>query len=221
MAGDSWEHTAVTAESTRVVRLVGGKRTQEQPPTLVHATQRRRRAEHVPAMFPEAYAGDASAILATFGRRYPTRAPGRAPRSIRRWPPGMAEGQVKKPYQTGRVERIAVRALYGKARLQHILSLRGYKGLNPSVVERHNGTRRLRNQRKVRKTLAGSQAPRSHRWMRWLSVGLYPLCRGHRSVKKGQHGQGQHRRPAMAARLTDHMWTIRAWLLCPVVGGQR
>src|SRR5262249_19174982 len=29
-----------------------------------------------------------------------------------------------------------------------------------------------------------------------------------------------HRSPAMAARLTDHIWTVREWLLYPVVGGQ-
>jgi hypothetical protein len=81
-------------------------------------------------------------------------------------------GQGKKHYQRGRVERIEVRALYGKARLQYVLSLLGYQHINTSAVERHNGTSRLRNQRKVRKTLAFSKAPRSHRWMSWLSVGL-------------------------------------------------
>jgi|SoiMethySBSTD1v2_1073268.scaffolds.fasta_scaffold58470_2 hypothetical protein len=34
---------------------------------------------------------------------------------------------------------------------------------------------------KVRKTLAFSKAPRYHRWMSWLSVGLYNFCRGHSS----------------------------------------
>ena len=113
-----------------------------------------------------------------------------------------------------------MRALYGKARLKHVLSLLGYKSINTSVVERHNGTSRLRNQRKVRKTLAFSKAPRYHRWMSWLSVGLYNFCRGHRSLKNVQDGQVQHRSPAMAARLTDHIWTRREWLLCPVLGGQ-
>jgi hypothetical protein len=92
--------------------------------------------------------------------------------------------------------------------------------MNTSVVERHNGTSRLRNQRKGRKTLAFAKAPRYHRWMPWLAVGLYNFCRGHRRVKHVQDGQVRHRSPAMAARLTDHLWTIREWLLCPVVGGQ-
>ena len=113
-----------------------------------------------------------------------------------------------------------MRALYGKTRLKHVLSLLGYKHINTSVVERHNGTSRLRNQRKVRKTLAFSKASRYHRWMSWLSVGLYNFCRGHSSLKSVQERQIQHRSPAMAARLTGHIWTVREWLLCPVVGGQ-
>jgi hypothetical protein len=91
--------------------------------------------------------------------------------------------------------------------------------MNTSVIERHNGTRRLRNQRKVRKTLAFSKVPRYHRWMRWLAVGLYNFCREQRSLKSVQDTQVQHRSPAMAARLADHIWTVREWLLCPVVGG--
>ena len=104
--------------------------------------------------------------------------------------------------------------------LEHVLSLLGDKRINTSVVERHNGTSRLRNQRKVRKTLAFSKVPRYHRWMSWLSVGLYNFCRGHGSIKSVQDMQVQHRSPAMAARLTDHIWTVREWLLSPVLGGQ-
>ena len=128
---------------------------------------------------------------------------------------------MKKHYQRGRIERIEVCALCGKARLQHILSLLGYKHINTSVVERHNGTSRLRNQRKVRKTLAFSKAPRYHRWMSWLSIGLYNFCRGHSSLKSIQDTRVQQRSPAMAARLIDHIWTVREWLLCPMVEGQR
>jgi hypothetical protein len=107
---------------------------------------------------------------------------------------------VKKQYKGRRIERVEVRAIYGKARLKHVLSLLGYKQINTSVVERHNGTSRLRNQRKVRKTLAFSKAQRYHRWMSWLAVGLYNFCQGHSSLKSIQEAQVQHRSPAMAAK---------------------
>jgi len=216
MAGDLWDHTAVTADSKLVVRLVVGKRTQAQTQTLVDDARRRLCAGHLPAIFTDAYAGYESATLEAFGRRYP--APrfgvqGRSRQPLRRWPQGLAYGQVQKQYQGKRIERVEVRALYGKARLQHVLALLGYKQINPRVVEWHNGTRRLRHQRKVRKTLAFSKVPRYHRWMSWLSVGLYNFCRRHGSLISTQDTQVQHRSPAIAARLTDHIWTVREWLL--------
>ena len=73
-----------------------------------------------------------------------------------------------------------------------MLALLGYKQINTSVVERHNGTSRWRNQRKVRKTLAFSKVPRYHRWMSGLAVGLYNCCREHSSLKSIQHTQVQH-----------------------------
>jgi len=122
MAGDWWDHTAVAAASKLVVSLVVGKRTHEQTQALVTDARRRLRAGHLPAIFTDAYASYEAAILEAFGHRYPIRAQGRAARSVLRWPQGLAYGQVKKYYQQGRVERIEVRALYGKARLKHILS---------------------------------------------------------------------------------------------------
>jgi hypothetical protein len=125
---------------------------------------------------------------------------GHGRRPVSRWPQGWVYGQGKKHAQRGRVARIAGRAIYGKAQRQHVLSVRGYPHINTRVVERHNGTSRLRNQRQVRQTLAGSKAPRAHRWMRWLSVGLYNFCRGQSSGKSSQATPVQQRSPAMAAR---------------------
>jgi hypothetical protein len=132
----------------------------------------------------------------------------------------LAYGQVKKVYTGKRVKRVEIRVIHGKARLKHVLSLLGYQQINTSVVERHNGTSRLRNQRKVRKTLAFSKARRYHQWMSWLSVALDNFCRAHGGLTVTQDAQVQHRSPAVAARLTDHIWSVREWLLCPVLGGQ-
>jgi len=72
-AGDMWDHTAVTADSKRVVSLVVGKRPQEQTQTVVNDAKRRLRPGHLPAIFTDAYAGYESALLEAFGRRYPQR----------------------------------------------------------------------------------------------------------------------------------------------------
>ena len=218
-AGAQWDHTAVAADSKLVVALRVGKRTYEQTLAVVQEAHDRLRPGHLPAMFTEAFASYESALLEVFGRRYPAQGRGRRP--VLRWRQGLAYGHVKKSYKGGRVEGVAVRALHGKARLEHVLSLLGYTQINTSVVERHNGTSRLRNQRKVRKTLAFSKAHRYHQWMSWLSVGLYNFCRPHSSLKIHQADQVTHRSPAMAAGVTDHLWSTREWLLTPILGGQR
>src|SRR5262249_37325764 len=146
------------------------------------------------------------------------KAQGRAPRSVLRWPQGLAYGQVKKHYQKGRGERIEVRALYGKARLEHVFYLLGYNVINKRVVERQDGDRCLRKTLKERKNRAFSKATRSHRWMSWLAVGLYNFCHAHSSLKIKHEGQLLHRSPAMAAKVADHIWSTREWLLCPILG---
>jgi hypothetical protein len=101
-----------------------------------------------------------------------------------------------------------------------VRALRGDQQRKTSGIARHTGPRRLRHQRQVRQPLACSTGPRYHRWMRELAVGLDNFCREHSRLHSVQDTPVQPRRPAMAARLTDHIWPIRAWVLCPVVGGQ-
>jgi IS1 family transposase len=218
-AGDQWDHRAMAADSKLVVSLMVGKRTYEHTLAVVQDAKGRLRNGHLPAIFTDAFASYESALLEVFGRRYP--APGRGRRPVLRWRQGLAYGQVKKMYKGGRVDRVEVRVVHGKARLQHALYLLGYKQINTSVVERHNGTSRLRNPRQVRKTLAFSKARRYHRWMSWLSVGHYNFCRAHSSLKIKASDRVIQRSPAMAAGLTDHLWSTREWLLKPALGGQR
>src|SRR5262245_41839727 len=213
-AGDMWDPTAVAADSKLVVSFVVGKRTHEHTQVLVHDAKNRLRPGHLPVILTEAYGSYASAIVDALGRRYPQA--GRPSSVLVRWPHGLAYGQGKNIYAQGRVERVEGRVIRGKARLNHVLYVLGDTPIKTRVVARHNGTSRLRNRRTGRQPLAFSKAPRSHRWMSGLSVGLSNFCRAHASVKKTQDTQVQHRSPAMAAKLTDHLWTIREWVLGPV-----
>jgi hypothetical protein len=65
-----------------------------------------------------------------------------------RWPQGLAYGQGKNHDKGRGIAWDEVRALYGKARLQPVLTLLGSKQINPRAVERHKGTSHLRHQRK-------------------------------------------------------------------------
>jgi len=95
-----------------------------------------------------------------------------------------------------------------------------YPKINTSSVERHNGTSRWRNQRKVRKTLAFSKSSLYHGWMSWLSVVQYNFCRVHGSLRSKDKNGFHQRTPAMASGLTDRIWSTRDWLLSPGLGGQ-
>jgi IS1 family transposase/transposase-like protein len=221
-AGDFWDHTAIAPDSKLIVSLVVGKRTQEQTQALVSDAQSRLRKGHLPALFSDGYEGYEPAILEAFGRRYPaskTGLKGRPRLDILRWPQGLAYGQVIKS-ATGLLSNgIHLKVIRGKAQLLHMVSLLGYEKINTSSVERHNGTSRLHNQRKVRKTLAFSKSHLYHAWMSWLSMVQYNYCRAHGSLRIKDENGMHHRTPAMASGLTDRIWSTRDWLLSPVLGG--
>jgi hypothetical protein len=215
--GDTWDHVAIDPSSKLVVSLAVEERTQEQTLALVKDAQSRLAPGCLPAIFTDAYV---QAILEAFGHRYPVPrqgTTGRRPKPKLRRPQGLVYAQVKKHYQGKRVERVAIRPIFGKSKLPAILVKLGWQRVNTSAVERYNGTSRQRNRRKARKTLAFSREGWYHRWMSWLSTTLYNFCRSHRSLKQGKGREIQHRSPAMAAELTDHLCSVREWLLCPVL----
>jgi hypothetical protein len=57
--------------------------------------------------------------------------------------------------------------------------------------------------------------------MSGLSVGLSNGGRPHSRLSIKPADQVIHRSPAMAAGVTNHLWATHAWLLRPVLGGQR
>jgi IS1 family transposase/transposase-like protein len=221
-AGDFWDHTAISPDSKFIVSLVVGKRTQEQTQALVSDTQSRLQKGHLPLLFSDGYEGYEPSILEAFGRRYAAPKSGSAGRprlDLIRWPQGLAYGQVIKSAKEQISDGIHLRVIRGKAQLLRTLSLLGYEKINTSSVERQNGTSRLHNQRKVRKTLAFSKSHLDHGWMSWLSVVQYNFCRAHGSLRIQDERGFHHRTPAMASGLTNRIWSTREWLLSPILGG--
>ena len=177
---------------------------------------------YLPALFSDGYEGYEPSILEAFGRRYKAPQTGLAGRprlDMRRWPQGLAYGQVIKSTKEKLSDGIHLKVIRGKAKLLHTLSLLGYEKINTSSIERHNGTSRLHHQRKVRKTLAFSKSHLYHGWMSWLSVVQYNCCRAHGSLRVKDESGVHHRTPAMASGLTDRIWSTREWLLSPILGG--
>ncbi len=80
--------------------------------------------------------------------------------------------------------------------------------VNTCFVERHNGTDRNRCSRKVRKTYAFSNDWEVHRAATMFSHFSYNFCWPVRTLRVKVDGRWQSRTPAMAAGLTDHVWTL-------------
>jgi hypothetical protein len=73
--------------------------------------------------------------------------------------------------------------------------------ISTSYMERWNLTLRMQNRRFTRLTNAFSKKFENHRHMIALTVVFYNFCHAHKSLGG--------RTPAMAAVLTDYVWTAR------------
>jgi hypothetical protein len=81
--------------------------------------------------------------------------------------------------------------------------------INTAYVERLNATFRARLAPLVRRTRAGAHKRTTLEAGMWLVGGCYNLLWAHRTL-------GGERTPAMAARLTDHRWSMEELLSFPV-----
>jgi len=91
------------------------------------------------------------------------------------------------------------------------------RNINISFVERSNLHERLNNRRLTRKTLGFSKKLGMHKAQIWLCRGYYHYVRPHNSLKiRSDDGmRWLHRTPAMAAEVTNHIWTMKELLTFP------
>ncbi|MEK7402802.1 MAG: IS1 family transposase [Gemmatimonadota bacterium] len=80
------------------------------------------------------------------------------------------------------------------------------KHISTSFVERVNLTTRMQNRRFTRLTNAFSRKLANHMHAIALHFFYYNFCKAHASLTKT--AGGIHRTPAMAAGVTDHVWTL-------------
>lgn len=118
---------------------------------------------------------------------------------------------VKQRDAHGRLEGVKLRAIFGKkAELIELL------GKSTAYIERSNLTSRLFNGRQVRKTLAFSKDIEAYRAAAAWEDSYYNLIRPHKSLRRlAQESLNQKWlpcTPAMAANLTDHIWTVKELL---------
>ena len=124
-------------------------------------------------------------------------------------PDGMAYGTVHKTREKGRVVQVETRAVFGAV---------PEGGVSTSYLERQNATDRHRNARKGRKTYRFSKDWEVHRALTAFTMYSYNFCWPVRTLReKAAAGRWQPRTPAMAAGLTDHVWSLEEWVTLPAV----
>jgi len=221
--GDNWDHVAFDPEHRLVVSVVPGKRTAENTRRLVQDFKQRTQGRLPNLITSDEYPVYETELLEAYGAEVvppPTGKPGRPRQPYKAPPPELKYATVHKTRTKGRITKIDFRVIFGTvAAVTAALAVSLVsRAINTAFVERHNGTDRNRNGRKVRKTYCFSKDWQVHEAVTYFTMYTYNFCWPVRTLRvKGPDGHWQPRTPAMAAKLTDHVWSLSEWLTYPAV----
>jgi transposase-like protein len=133
--------------------------------------------------------------------------------------PDIHIGQVVKRYQGERVVDITRRMARGclESALALLINSHGGTQLNTAFIERLNATFRSRLAVLVRRSRALIRNPQTLEPLMYLMGCVYNFCTLHKSLRLklwvGSYGfRWVQRTPAIAAGLTDHIWTVKELL---------
>ena len=164
--------------------------------------------------------------MKAYGKRVVPRRTGRPGRPrlpyYKPWPT-LKYATVHKTREKGRVVKVAFRVVFGTKRSVTAALKRSKVSnqINTAFVERQNGTDRNRNGRKARKTYCFSKDWDVHDAVTYFTMYTYNFCWPVRTLRqRGPDNRWLPQTPAMAAGLTDHVWSLREWLTFPAVQHQ-
>jgi len=221
--GDNWDHVAFDPEHRLVVSVVPGKRTEDKVQQLVQDFKERTGGRLMNLLTSDEYAPYKAAIFAAYAEEQAqprTGRPGRPKKPRQVVPKGLKYATVHKERENGRVVKVSTRVVFGTlvAVMAALAKSLVSKIVNTVFIERHNGSDRNRNRRKVRKTCCFSKDWQVHEAMTYFTMYSYNFCWPVRTLRlKVTKKQYRQRTPAMVAGLTDHIWTIREWATFPGV----
>src|SRR5437879_3795811 len=217
--GRPWIWVSFAPEFRLMIAAVVGPRTFETAKEVVAATKAR--VAGIPACFSDGFTWYLAALLAAFhvvltcaptGKRSRPRKPVCAPH------PDLISGQLVKQKQHGKLLTLSTRVVLGAERLAHL----GLT-LSTALVERVNLTLRQALAPLGRKTSSFCKDRERLRHRVVSFQAFYNVSRPHMSLRqplplhaRTHHGairpRWQERTPALAAGLTDHVWTFRELL---------
>ena len=219
--GDGWDHKGYDPEHRLVVCVVPGARNSENAKKAVAQFKRRTGGRAMDLITSDEHRPYKEAILQAYGVEATTTPSGRpvsAPHKVA--PPSLCDAAVHKVRRLGRVARIIIRLVFGTAALltQALAGSAVNHAVNVSFLERQHLTDRHRNARKRRKTYCFSKCWEAHEAATYFTLYSYNFCWPVRTLRtRSADGPWQKRTPAMAAGLTDHVWSLAEWIKFPSV----
>jgi IS1 family transposase len=220
-----WEATAIDPKTKLVLALVLGERNEALIREAMQSTRAKLADPHDLVLMTDGFESYKTLFPEVFGVPYrPARQGerGRLPGLRYRIPRSLAHVQIVKRRQGKRVVEVLLRLAHGSwKRVAGALEELGYQKPNVSAVERQNATARRMNAYLVRRSLAFARKEVSRRALGWWGVVVQNWSRTQRALRLPlDEPQGrklyQQRTPAMAAGLTDHVWSVAEVLRSPV-----
>jgi hypothetical protein len=173
--------------------------------------KRRGHPDGPPPTLSDGWGGIDDAMIEVYGVVPEYRGRGRPPTRERARPGWQYLQMVKQRDERGRVKGINLRVIFGNK--SEVLAL---LGKSTAYIERSNLTSRLFNGRQVRKTLAFSKEVAAYKAAADWEDCYYNLVRPHKSLRlpaaNASPRKWLQQTPAMAAKLTDHIWTVKELL---------
>src|SRR5262252_3793315 len=222
-----WVWTALDPQSKLLLAITIGPRTQAMAQQVLHQVVRCLAPDCVPLFLSDGFKGYLPAILAHFGSWVqPERRQATGPVPKPRWMPlpQLLYAQVVKTVRRRRLVRVSHRVVFGTLEaVQQVLAACGWQ-INTAFVERLNLTLRQHVAAIGRRvsTLCKGEAGLDQQLALYHSY--YNFCLPHGSLRQplpqpvptngtGSAKQWRPCTPAMAAGLTDHVWSLKEILL--------
>lgn len=212
-----WEAEVIDPVTRLVIERTQGKRDEALLGAVLTGAHKRLSYPQGIVLFTDGEHGYAKLFENIFGQAYqPARkgSRGRRPKERYRIRRSQAHVQVVKQRPGGRVVSVDIRLAHGShKRLKRELARLGYSVANTSAIKRRNGTARRMDAFNVRKSLAFARTPESRDANGSWSMTVYNWVRDNRALRcllpePISRRKYEKRSPAMAAGLTDFIWSV-------------
>ncbi len=222
-----WVWGAIDSVTKLLLSIDVGDRTLAMAQRLVHHVVQVLAPDCVPLFMTDGFREYATALLTHFGQWVqPSRRRALGPAPKPRWLPlpQLLYAQVVKQCQRRRLVRVRSRVIFGTlAAVKQVLAAQGWQ-INTAFIERLNLTIRQHVAAVGRRVLTLCKGEAGLRQQLALYQVYYNFCLPHASLRlplpqpRPTKGGGSAKKwrphtPAMAAGLTDHVWTLREVLL--------